>query len=668
MSYCSPPLHRTPHVLCFSIIAAAILALVGCSDRNPVAVYRGGIITRAELRERMRGYDTARQTDIVENMERQKNEIYAIIDERLLTAEARRRGIDKQKRYLDRLQQKTAELKQNVYVQNIFPARVHLTGHDIDLLSYRYTIGFIFAPMPAYLPPALRDPILADVTKMCAKALSAGASNISDLTNLCRPDWRVVESMPSFDYYAIDADIAKTAMSMKPGEFKSVDLPFGTALIQLIKREKKSKEEIAALKHNADIRARHTGLKINSMQQQYADRILKKASVTRYYDRLKEMPQSNDIIVSGAVTVTGSDFYELMTRLKPDPSAPLFAMDEYRKLFEQWGLRCNAVEMYAVRQRLLAKHFNDMAIDNHPLVKRTLASARNTTLIQTLLQDIRSTAATNTGDTAIANTAIASTAAADAAERQFRDTIRVEANIHFYIENFLTAIPFPPKKTAPAPAVQPKQKRADSRNPFLSFYEDVILGGQKGMTERALKNLAHTYGKLSGKTGDDLKRTIAANEPGIRRANAMLIRAFKLKPGTAFCLRVFTFYHEQGDTKRATEWLVRLGEIPGFDMRVLEAMLKESDEKRYAVLEAIGYIPDARIFPLLFSMLTATTNDHDRMMVIDAIGKTRDMRAVPALERFLKNNNELWGVRVMALEALRTITGNEYTNVHITPR
>ena len=53
-----------------------------------------------------------------------------------------------------------------------------------------------------------------------------------------------------------------------------------------------------------------------------------------------------------------------------------------------------------------------------------------------------------------------------------------------------------------------------------------------------------------------------------------------------------------------------------------------------------------------------TTDQNEKCFIIEAFGRIKDKRAVPLLEKAYKT--EIWGIRVLAAEALKKITGKEY--------
>ncbi len=79
---------------------------------------------------------------------------------------------------------------------------------------------------------------------------------------------------------------------------------------------------------------------------------------------------------------------------------------------------------------------------------------------------------------------------------------------------------------------------------------------------------------------------------------------------------------------------------------------------KWYIIEAIGYIGNKSATPLLMQLYRNTTDQNEKCFIIEALSRIKDKRAVPLLEKAYKT--EIWGIRVLAAEALKKITGKEY--------
>ena len=693
------------------------LIMTGCSDRNPVAAYHGGEIRRSDLKEAMRTYDESRQASIVGNMEAQKNEIRMLVERRLMVKEAQARGIDKSPQFRNALIREIGSLKRSVYQSAIVTPRVRLTGSDFDRLAVGYSTGAVFAPVAFYLPADMRAKAKRGMLTIISNMRAHGVSNIGAAGPL-PADWRIFPMVETRDYYSFDPEIAPMIASMKEGEIRLIDASFGYMALILYGKQKRDPKVLQSIKNDSYGREQYRAQKIGWMIRSQEQRLIRANDIRRSYGILASSPASNAVLAQYRdYTFTYCEFIALLSSVRPPENATDMQKMEYQAASTNWIMQCALIEQ-EVSRAVIMRHYAGLWIDNHPSVRHERYAIHDRVLADTLIASVASNArmSADVGPAALRDfyeakkreryidprgatiavplrgayvlsfdavsdripEDVRSETAARAAEGLIR-TLTDKAALHFYVENFLTAIPFPTpkmreqKRPVPPPVSQPAppplmpQKKKE--NPLRSFIDTVLLGGRSGIASRAYADLSRAYLRLES-VADDRRATLSPSVTNaIERADKALIHAFRMgTPDSTFAVKAFEFYYDHEDIYHATRWIGRLADVPDLDIAILTNLLNSPPDKRAAVIDGIGYINDPRIYPVLEPLLAAAKDDQEKMIVIDALGRLRDYRAVKPLEKYLYNAKEIWGVRVLALEALKSITGATYSNVNLTPR
>ncbi len=108
--------------------------------------------------------------------------------------------------------------------------------------------------------------------------------------------------------------------------------------------------------------------------------------------------------------------------------------------------------------------------------------------------------------------------------------------------------------------------------------------------------------------------------------------------------------------KKAFKYL--FNDLKNFELKF--GNLKEKDKKvlRWFIVEALGRIGDKRATQYLITMLKNTDENELKCFIIEALGRIKDKKAIPVLKECL--NDRVYGVRLLASQALKDITGREY--------
>lgn len=86
---------------------------------------------------------------------------------------------------------------------------------------------------------------------------------------------------------------------------------------------------------------------------------------------------------------------------------------------------------------------------------------------------------------------------------------------------------------------------------------------------------------------------------------------------------------------------------------------KQSIEGRLVIIQAVGESGKKRFCKWLLCGLEQFKTLEEKITAVEALGNLKCQRAVDRLEKIYRSSN-IWGMRVMAAEALRKITGREY--------
>ncbi len=103
---------------------------------------------------------------------------------------------------------------------------------------------------------------------------------------------------------------------------------------------------------------------------------------------------------------------------------------------------------------------------------------------------------------------------------------------------------------------------------------------------------------------------------------------------------------------------ILISDLKNIDRKFKKYSDKDRQILKWYIIEALGYIGKKEAIPILSDMYKRTKDENEKCFIIEAFGKIKDKRTVPLLESAYKN--EVWGVKVLAAEALQKITGKEY--------
>ncbi|MBU1076879.1 MAG: HEAT repeat domain-containing protein, partial [Spirochaetes bacterium] len=99
-------------------------------------------------------------------------------------------------------------------------------------------------------------------------------------------------------------------------------------------------------------------------------------------------------------------------------------------------------------------------------------------------------------------------------------------------------------------------------------------------------------------------------------------------------------------------------DLNNFETQFKEYSQNDKEVLKWYLIEAIGYIGKKESTTYLIGLLKKTDDLNLKCFIIEAFGRIRDNNAVPILEKLLED--KVWGVRVLAAESLKNITGKEY--------
>jgi len=197
---------------------------------------------------------------------------------------------------------------------------------------------------------------------------------------------------------------------------------------------------------------------------------------------------------------------------------------------------------------------------------------------------------------------------------------------------------------------------------LLSRFRKINPEKLKNAGEKKLLHAAAAYAKHT-----DNAKTAQAREKSLKNYEKRADKADKLfeeyynNSGWKFssAIAVADIYFTNGDLRRSREWFVRSGTAVDYVASNIIQLFDTSDEKKqWVIVEAMGYMRNPDINAKLKTILTESGQIEMRCFAIEALGKIRYRENIPLLMEFY--SNEVWGVRLLAGQALEAVTGEKY--------
>jgi len=113
-----------------------------------------------------------------------------------------------------------------------------------------------------------------------------------------------------------------------------------------------------------------------------------------------------------------------------------------------------------------------------------------------------------------------------------------------------------------------------------------------------------------------------------------------------------------GQAKAIEAYEILMHDLKNFDNKFKNFKEKDKEIIKWYLIEALGYIGNNEATPYLISLLKKSKNIDLKCFIIEALGRIKDDRSIPILKKYLKD--KVWGIRVLAAESLKNITGKDY--------
>ncbi len=101
-------------------------------------------------------------------------------------------------------------------------------------------------------------------------------------------------------------------------------------------------------------------------------------------------------------------------------------------------------------------------------------------------------------------------------------------------------------------------------------------------------------------------------------------------------------------------------DLKKIEIRFKDYPQKEKEILKWNLIEAIGNIGNKAATDYFISLMNNSKDMNLKCIIAGSLGGFDDKKAVPVLEGLVKDKNEVWGVRTMAAESLRKLTGKTY--------
>ncbi len=113
-----------------------------------------------------------------------------------------------------------------------------------------------------------------------------------------------------------------------------------------------------------------------------------------------------------------------------------------------------------------------------------------------------------------------------------------------------------------------------------------------------------------------------------------------------------------GQAKAIEAFDILFNDLKNFNKVFADYPEKEKEIIKWYLIEALGYIGNTDATDYLVKTLNKSKDVNLKCFVLEALGRIKDKKSVPVLKRYLKD--KVWGVRVLAAESLKNITGEDY--------
>lgn len=684
------------------ILALSSLFITACKQSIPIVTFNSGEITQEEVREELDKLNKARAESIMLNDALQEKFLQEIAEDEILYREAIKRGLDKDKAFRLKMEDEERKIKESVFFNMVLPQRTRLTGKDKRNLRYRYHVKIIFIGAAYYLPKSVISPIEMKARKAYRRIKQENATNFNQIAALVSE--LDTPTIPPVEYLGpVDFEVTRVIAEMKEGEIRLEQFLNGFVILYLVGKEKKQEHEILELKTNQNLLNGYRRVKTEWLAAEYRYKTILGDKVKRNYDILEHFPNEEDIILSyKGKKYSGKDFREDLEERTPGLHATKDEYEFFNNLHTNFMARIYFVEGKICYPFVANEFFRSHPVSSHPAYRDAYEEKKREMLIKYIVD--------KTAEEAGASAEISEdilkrfwhdymmleywkpevTEMSDGSRKQLKTPIPYEevasrvsndyrkqtglkaarvwkaefisnANIVFHRSNFVRL-----EKTNENQSIiesrglSHKKEEEKNKEFFLKrFIKRIFLASRKRRIISVFSDLDKIYSVLENLSGKSLASKMRDIQVKVDKIDGKLVNLFERKKEASLCVMAAKYYYQKQEALRARAWLRRLREVEEFDISIIENMLTSDDEQwKWTVLESLEYIRDQRMFPKLKDMLQTETNQSTKIFVIGALGHCQNYKAVNVLEPYL--TNEVWGLRIMAQEALKTLTGVDY--------
>ena len=224
-----------------------------------------------------------------------------------------------------------------------------------------------------------------------------------------------------------------------------------------------------------------------------------------------------------------------------------------------------------------------------------------------------------------------------------------------------------PEKLFAAAQKSDRKAKKDKKKKEGSFIKKFI----SWLTEKSPEELEKEAIYILSKAGkfkktpnntpkEDREKNFKKYNEMISKADSLLLEAYKkAEYDLNFALKTADRYFNNDDFKKSRVWLVHSGKSPEYNADILINMLKTNNFKKiWNVIESMGYLKDRAYSAPLTELLDSTDSIEIKCFCIESLGKLGDRKNIEVLSRYY--TNDIWGIRLLAGQALEQLTGNKY--------
>ncbi len=605
--------------------------LASCSE--PLVYYGEKSVTQKEFSKYLKSLDEHARRDHLRSKVLYERLLRNYASNAMLLADIHERGLDQNLEGFPAFEAFSRETLYEYLIEKWFPAKKHISLSEARRATTLYRARIFYLPSPNYFPQSLH-PETEKIRAGIQTDFAAGKEFVG-----IGKTWVPETSLPDFAPFDLGSPYAHFVDALEnaePGEIvRELKLPNSIVYLQLVEKTVKPKDELRRLLEEGNSREAIRQALIHDRLRRERNRVVQSDFIKRNYEifvtnRRGDLREDSELFSAGGRRVT---FHEAAEKIFSGmaPSASNFLL----YLEKEDGIRGMSWNLFFRKLEDLAgtvaeeRHYLQLALRD-PSYQKSLRIKKETFLLAHYEALYERSKKSRTG------------------MKNFPEHLK-ELNLRHPLEWCYDALP---EKLFFAEKKDLKRLRKDRKETaWLRFKIRLDPSSGPALRDAGKKALA----KMEG---------AKPNAAGLTRADLILQKAFR-DPSIrshGFAVESALSFRRLGDPLRAREWLTRSRAVSDFDPSGFSRLLRTNEDKiALAALEASGFMGDVDLVPALMDIAGSPVNSPERRcFAAESLGRLPDRGQIPLLRNILKDQKELWGLRMLAGQALQSLTGETF--------